>query len=554
MAGFVAFLMLPTHARLLTSTEMRDFMGAHIDEIDAIHKRDGLHHGYCVVELAKQRMLKDEFSGEDQLKVSSYYGNVILSALSGIGFGGLSKTKKVANIAEHRTAYLALYALGLNLAENLDDVSLLPVTEACDYKSHYQACNDFIRLGYMIQNDSSRSSAASDILAIFVEKTRAEGKKQYDVNAFNIDGELYNKYRLYCIIKLGENEPSYVDALRQANAAKMYAHAIGKRESSKKGALPTQPKSKPQTPLPSSSVKPEPKPDTTEPLPNEPWSGGTLYRDLAAANQAIRRGDNDDVCKSTGNLIVRIQGKSSYYSSTATLNLCQGGNVMAITNAHCVSAKEGEIISSIELKIPGVESIFFKKVYINPQYEAGSSDYDFAFLTGKHEKARTFIPLLPSNITVDMKGCSGYLVSSAKVNYVENGRVRKLSDGERTLSIQRVESVGSAPLFKMTMPRYFQNQEPMSGMDSERLGTLPIHFDPNSHQLDAAFSFGCSGSPFFVQVKERGVFLIGLLDSTHYSSGLHSALRSNNISSIHAVRDWVDQVFMAGIKPTYTLS
>jgi hypothetical protein len=557
IAGLIAFV-LPTHARLLTPTEMQDFMGAHKGEIDAIHQKHGLHRGYCVVELAKQRMLNNEFSKEDRFKACSYYGNVILSALNGVGFGGLSKTNQVASVSEHRTTYLALYALGLNLAE-IPDAPLLPVTEVSEHKNHYQVCNGLINLGYVIQNDETRSSSASSILAAIVENTHIAGRKSYEAAAFNVGGDLYDKYLLRGARFESEKGifSDYANELRKAKKRKeavdnMYGNGAGQSDKFERpagfGNTFPKPESKPKTPPPSYSPPPSSSP--TEPL--EPWNG-SLYRDLAAATEAMQRGLSEDVCKSTGNLIVRISGQSTYYSSTATLILQSSGTVMAITNAHCVSSDKGAI-SSVELHIPGCETIFFNKVYMHDLYkkDSTSTGYDVALLKGKHVRAQPIIEMLPSVMTDEMIGGMGYLVSYAAVNYLENGRVKRVSDCARTLSVQTIERLGSAPLHKAEIPRRLQTQDP-EFLKSENMSALPIYFNSDSHRLDAAFSFGCSGSPFFVKIGGIS-FLAGLLDSGIYRIEAGVPTRSASISSIHAHDDWIRRVKLANIKPTYTLS
>ncbi len=526
-------LFTQTHACLLTDVEMRSFVNVHRLEIDSALPGARAHKGYRVIAVAYEKMQHNPFDDHIKPDVTSYYASVILSALRGIGLGGLSNKK--ASSVEKNSALQALYAIGYNL----DHLFSFEVTGTSRKQNHFRNCNAALKLG-----EDYRASSSMDNAAI---------KRQID----QVFGIGFSKECPICSINLKQPniffktyETAYRNVLEQQerkDTEAMYRCAVGTGDdfSAFQSRYPKASGTSPSSPLRDSRP--------IVPL-DEPWAG-TLYRDKGAAEKAIGRGRTEDVCKTTGNLIVRILGKTSCYSSTATLILQNSGVVIAVTNAHCVSGKEGETISSVELHLPEGDVIYFSDIYIHPAYK--KNDFDFALLRGKHQKPQGVQPILQENIDARIQGMNGYVVSSAKVNYLESRCIKTLSEQARTLSVQRVERVeaGSSP--KFTMPRLINAPEPTSAtkpLDTSSLGSMPVFFPPVSqtnHELDAVFSFGCSGSPLYVKVNGM-LFLAGLLDSTRYyfESGL--PFRATVISSIHTHQEWINRVLMGSIRPSWT--
>ncbi len=197
-------------ARLQDAREMKQFVDANREEIYEIKSKFSLQRGYAVVEFAKREILKGKLSRQDDEK----YRSVILSALSGIGFGGLSKSGKKANAGERRTAYLALYTIGINVDAITVDTRLSSVSSATsDQRKHVDACNQLIQLANGIRKnglDSSRArtSVASKRFADLVNGTTISLQKPgsslkygtYNPTAFELGGDLDQKYRRLPVI------------------------------------------------------------------------------------------------------------------------------------------------------------------------------------------------------------------------------------------------------------------------------------------------------------------------------------------------------------------
>ncbi len=145
--AFLVNLISSVQARLLSESEMTDFIDNNEENISHLQKQYGIHKGYSVIEVAKQEIIKRTTSKEYREKCK----DIIFSALNGIGLGGVDETKK-ANPAECRFAYLALYTIGIN-AQKLDANTLLPYIDGASdvLAQHREACNDIIKLAHAIR-------------------------------------------------------------------------------------------------------------------------------------------------------------------------------------------------------------------------------------------------------------------------------------------------------------------------------------------------------------------------------------------------------------------
>eukprot|EP01037_Dinobryon_pediforme_P014808 gene14808-14942_t len=101
-----------SHARFLSETEMQSFIEAHKKEITNALPGANAHKGYRVIAVAHEMMQANFFDAPHKPKVAAYYSNVILSALKGIGVGGLSSKNK-ASFKEKSCALMALYEDGI---------------------------------------------------------------------------------------------------------------------------------------------------------------------------------------------------------------------------------------------------------------------------------------------------------------------------------------------------------------------------------------------------------------------------------------------------------
>lgn len=541
------------HARLLSVSEMQSFIETHKQEIANALPGANAHKGYRVIAVAHEKMRNNIFDESVQPKIRAYYAKVILSALKGIGVGGLSPRKR-ASLKEKSSALLALCEIGYNLK----DVFSFDEIGTSEEKRFFKKCNDTLRTGKSYQT-FLRKEELDNQKRLFERSLDTSFKLIFQNSKFGIEEgvDYYGSYsRIFA---------SLAEEVRRKVDEEMFQGAVGKRDdlrgpfsrlfssdrssSSKGGTSPAPSKVSPQ-------VNPTPPKEKKGEIDSEPWTGA-LYRDRAAAEMAMHR-SNEEVCSNTGNLIVRYFGKPYYSSSTATLIMQGGGNVVAITNAHCVNA-EGEIVTSVELHFPDNETVFFDRVYFHSSYNKDANEYDIALLKGKHKKPFSLRPILPYPITPKMKNKNGFLVSCAKVNYLDNGHIVTLAEQARTLSVLRIEKTGSAPLYRAEIPRVVQTTESVSTLKGDKLssslGRKPIVFRPQSHeshQLESVLSFGCSGSPFYLRVD--GIdYLAGLLDSSSYwiESGL--PIRSNNISSIQVHQEWINDVLMGSVHPNYSI-
>ena len=547
---FLLSIFTESHARFLSETEMQSFIEAHKKEITNALPGANAHKGYRVIAVAHEMMQANFFDAPHKPKVAAYYSNVILSALKGIGVGGLSSKNK-ASFKEKSCALMALYVIGYSLKDRFAFDEMGTPQE----RAYFQKCNSTLKHG----KDSNVLSANKDALnerKRILEGTLGGNSRLNFLNfKFGLeDGNAYYGTYRHIFEELAES-------IRRKADEEIFSGAKTRGAEDLRGPFSrlfsqTSPSSK----NPNPSVPPatdQPKSVEREEEEAESWAGA-LYRDRAAAEKAIQRG-NEEVCQNTGNLVVKFLGKSQYYSSTATLILQGSGNVVAITNAHCVDQEDG-IVSSVELHMPDGEVIFFDEIYMNSEYSRITNDCDSALLKGKSAIKRILKPVLPMPIDSKMVGKNGYLVSCAKVNYLDRGRIVTLTDrATRMLSVLRIERTGLAPLYKAEIPRVVQTTKPTSALSGEKLssvlGSKPIIFRPQSkesHQLESALSFGCSGSPFYFRVE--GIdYIAGLFNSTIYRTEGGMPTRSSCIFSLFPQQAWMNQVLMGTVRPTYTL-
>jgi hypothetical protein len=525
------FIVAQAQASLLSDAEMYDFMDAHRDEIENALPGANAHKGYRVIAVAYEKMQNNPFEDHLKPKVASHYANVVLSALRGVGFGGLSS--KAASAHEIETACHALYAIGYNLTHTFSFETIGTPEE----QTHYDYCNAVLSFAKK-RSPSSSPFQPNSTEAILIEKYKKNFSTGYPIS-LNEGEAHFNGYRL-----------AYENALEQLKKKarmadeRMFKRAVGAREYFGKPSFNDTSFSKTSTP--------SPLPEKKE-IPEEAWSG-ILYRNKQAAEKAIERGKGDEVCQATGNLIVRVFGKSIVYSSTATLILQNSGTTMAVTNAHCVSGKDEETISSVELQLLDGDTVYFDQIFIHPKY--CKNGFDVALLKGKHGKSRNLVPIYPGPIDSTMLNGNGYLVSYAKVNYMEGQRIITLNECARTLSIRKIERVGPAPLYQVETERIIQ-APPTSvskSIDFDSLGSKSVTFSQTSHELDPVCSYGCSGSPFYIKVKDI-LYLAGLHDSSIYTvNKLGFPIRINVESSIYAYQEWINEILMGQRQANYRTS
>lgn len=537
-----------SHARLLSEREMQSFMEVHKREIANALPGANARKGYRVIAVAREMMQTNLFEASLKPKVAAYYSNVIFSALKGIGVGGISSKK--ASFKEKNCALMALYIIGYSLKDRF----IFEEMGTSQEKAYFQKCNSTLKLG-KDSNALSSNKDAFDKYKLTLEGTLDSNSR---LNFLNFKFGL-EEGAVYCSTYSSFFEELTQNARRRADE-EMFKEAKARGDDLRGPFSKMFSRHKPPSSRSGPSVTP-PAADQPNPVEAEEeaesWAGA-LYRDRAAAQMAIQRG-NEEVCQNTGNLIVKFLGKSQYYSSTATLILQSSGNVVAITNAHCVDP-EGGIVSSVELHMPDGETIFFDEVYMNSEYSRITNDFDNALLKGKSAIARILKPILPMPIDDNVKGKNGFLVSCARVNYLDNGRIVTLTDrATRILSVLRIERTGPAPLYKAEIPRVVQTTKSTSTLSGDKLssalGSKPIIFRPrskDSHQLESALSFGCSGSPFYLRVE--GIdYIAGLFNSTIYRTEGGVPTRSSCIFSLCPQQGWMNKVLMGTVSPTYTL-
>jgi predicted RND superfamily exporter protein len=83
--AFLVNLISSVQARLLSESEMTDFIDNNEENISHLQKQYGIHKGYSVIEVAKQEIIKRTTSKEYREKCK----DIIFSALNGIGLGGV---------------------------------------------------------------------------------------------------------------------------------------------------------------------------------------------------------------------------------------------------------------------------------------------------------------------------------------------------------------------------------------------------------------------------------------------------------------------------------
>ena len=175
-------------ANLLTDQEMADFVDQHRPFLVQLQEKEKYHMGYAVVEFAKQQMVRPDFGDdlEAEEKERVFYASVIVSALRGIGFGGISQTKK-ASPSETRSAYLALYAIGLNLPdfESYFDIKPKKQTE----KDHFSSCQKIVEWGKLVSLKRDTFTYVKGINA-----TRRPEQKEYEAADFRSNGLIFKKY------------------------------------------------------------------------------------------------------------------------------------------------------------------------------------------------------------------------------------------------------------------------------------------------------------------------------------------------------------------------
>jgi hypothetical protein len=157
-----------SHAKLLTEFEMTTFIQENKSSLQTLAQKENYHMGYAVVEFAKQQMVRREFGKdlEGEKRKREHLGNVITSALHGIGFGGISTTN-VANDGERRSAYLALYAISINLPQLGNDFKT--TSSGYIYSEHINECRKVFhaakKVGELfLPNDCDRCNDFLDLL------------------------------------------------------------------------------------------------------------------------------------------------------------------------------------------------------------------------------------------------------------------------------------------------------------------------------------------------------------------------------------------------------
>ncbi len=505
-------------ARLLTPAEVHDFLDVHVNDMNKALPT--AHKGYQAIAVAYHKMQENPFPDHQKEDVASYYARVILSVLHGIGFGGISETE-IASEKESQVAYDALFAIGCNMKGDFAfQNSQLP-----SVKRHIQTCERFLELG---------KCKLEQIVQTQYGTHRFLPKIAFAIH-LDTDNPFVRFYKTAYVHAVEVLEKKAKEA-----AEREFKQAIGKRESTRSQAKKIPPNSSHK------QVKGQKtgasKPPFAENDFQEPWVG-TLFRNAIAAEKAIQRGKNDEIAQNTGNLVVRILGKESYRTGTASVFHNQSGLVMAITNAHCVEVKS-DVISTVELYFPDSDFIDFYEIFIHPLYAKDPKNYDVAILKGRSIKGFQDISILKEPITESTTG-NGYMISYAKVNYAgADGKVYELPDRSRTLSVQRLERIVEGGR-KIQIPRLLKKDHKDEGHG--------IYFKPvddETHELDAAFSKGCSGSPYYLKVGGQ-FHLAGLMDSGIYQQECGLSIRISNISCVFPWAGWIDQVFNSLIPWTY---
>lgn len=525
---FLGLLPYAAQARLLNDSEMREFVAEHKRELDEIKRDNNIHMAYCVVTFASLRMINNDFPSEDKQKVASYYGQVILSALSGIGFGGLSKDK-VASAEEQCCAYLALCGIGINLPEPLNFQPDSGYDTMPDqHKDHYQTINRVLRLGFNIR---SADSDAARVFAAMVDETLEKTKEiQKPVTGctyedFEPQGALYIQQKLLDIslnLQADEASPAlflstsqYLEKLRAQNEAAEVRTETGM-----------------------------------------PWNG-VLYRDRAAAEKAIERGLSEAIAKATGVLNIVLKCNKSYGSTATIFMSTLTGTIWAIANAQAVYSHEDNI-RSVYMDFPDSERIYFNKLFLHPDYKDGIDDYELALLKGTCTKQRPYIPIYPRPITEALLNTDGVVVSIGAVNYIEGSRIHSLEGVHPVLSVKRVTHVQPNLPFRAQFPYLLASGESVDSLIhlGERICMYGVKFPPEkdgeSHQLDAAFSFGALGSPFFVK-RDEDYYLAGIFSVLRYNPKGGKIFRSNYVASIGTDRIWIEDVIAGLLEPNWSL-
>jgi hypothetical protein len=600
IALLVCFFGGVSHADLLTETDMTTFIGTHRELLQEFAKKNNYHMGYAVVEFAKQRMVSKEF-GED-LRIEGenrlYYGKVIMSALHGIGFGGISTTK-VANDGERRSAYLALLAVGINLppamvTTDLSNNKILDTT----YQNHMAECRRIKDLAFK-END-------------FLEKINKIQDEKWDINTLK---KIKDSYLFSCLIWDEGKRREWALALREklinTKAAAEVIEGVRKIRESERLEFYNFLKNCPDTlcifgcffPMLNdfaknalfdhdvgcdsysvnensledlkklkiteyelnnqidfliralNAIKDNTKLHLTPYDPTKPWAGA-LYRDMRAAQKSIIRGTKEPIAQGTG-CLKTVTKENKIFSGTAAVFLKGDEEVLVITNAHCVLPREdGDPISSITLIFPGGKHIRLEEVYIHPLYNPdvtwGPNCYDVAILRGKFDKESfseglSFVPILegpiPSSIN---KGC---VVSYTEVSYVDEGSIRKLSDCSRALSIQgfKADHIQDS---NIRIPRPIQRDG--EEIDRKNFKLKPVSFTATDDELEAGLSKGCSGSLFLVEINGF-YYIAGLFDSFSYSKISNVPNRINNFYLLSGCRDWTSDVVKGKVRPSCRL-
>lgn len=133
----------------MSDEEVQSFYYAHRSAIDEIAHSQKMHTAYALIDFVNQRLDDLAYRKEDKESfasdLGSYYGCLILSALNGRGFGGLSTTK-VASSEEASTACLALFIIGGNLAF-FEPLPFFPIQASmpAEHIAHYSLINDILK-------------------------------------------------------------------------------------------------------------------------------------------------------------------------------------------------------------------------------------------------------------------------------------------------------------------------------------------------------------------------------------------------------------------------
>jgi len=507
-------------AELLSPQQVQMFMETHGADIDAALSGKG-HKAYRTIAVAKTLLEENPFHSQEG---NSYYANVILSVLWGVGFGGINAQATASEI-ETKAAVGALSLIGFNL-ENQFTYSDKTREREPTILTHLSTVEAILKQSF----DRRASPPPSGVKDL-------EYKILFnDAVELELAGDYVHKY-------CSARDFAASKAVGERTETGRYHGGPGTRAPQR--PIPTPPKAPAQQ-------KPKPAPASTSGTiktdDGEAWNG-VLFRSKAAAEEALRRGGTDPVAQYTGNLQVMYKGKSTFSSSTATVIMCStakgGFTFYAITNAHCVTPDSGDVIDSISLVFPSSETLVIDQVYRHPFYNTGNA-YDVAILKGACRAQFPYILLYNFPISSDVP--NGYVVSFGDIHYVDGLRITKEARG-RALSIKRVTNVGSAPQYIMETPKLALacgSEIGKGESNTDKKWAYGVVFPTVeigvSHKLDAAHSFGASGSPFFISLG-GSYYLAGLLETAICEWGNFSSLsRTNGIASVYPYKEFIDSV------------